>query len=247
MSQSIQRAADILEFISIHPRTPSEVAEHLNVHRSTASRMLQTLAESGLARRRQEGLYGVGYRLTGLANLAREQFDLASLARTELAALGQRCSHTIHLAELQSRSIVYVDKFEQPGMVRLYSQIGQPVLLHTAGVSKAILAHQSPAVVEGMLEFCDFARYTDATITSPEAFRAELDITRERGWAADAGEYEDYVNCVAMPLRDANGAVVASVSVTALKARADLHELQKLLPELEEVTTSISKEMGWRP
>ncbi|WP_026820564.1 IclR family transcriptional regulator [Arthrobacter castelli] len=247
MSQSIQRAADILEFVSIRPRTPSEVAEHLQVHRSTALRMLQTLSETGLARRRNDGLYGVGYRLTGLAHVAQEQFDLAAVAKPHLAALGESCSHTIHLAELQGRSIAYVDKIEQPGMVRLYSQIGQPVVLHTSGVSKAILAHQSAAVVDAMLESCSFESYTDATITSPDAFRRELDHVRDQGWAVDAGEYEDYVNCIAMPLHDAGGAVFASASITSLKARADLDELQQLAPRLKEVTTSISKEIGWRP
>lgn len=247
MSQSIQRAADILEFVSIQPRTPSEVAAHLKVHRSTALRMLQTLSDTGLARRRNDGLYGAGYRLTGLAHLAHEQFDLAAVAKPHLSALGQSCSHTIHLAELQGRSIVYVDKIEQPGMVRLYSQIGQPVVLHTSGVSKAILAHQPAAVVDSMLESCTFARYTDATITSPEAFHSELERVREQGWAVDGGEYEDYVNCIAMPLHDAGGAVFASVSITSLKARADLDELGKLAPQLEEVTTAISKEIGWRP
>lgn len=247
MSQSIQRAADILEFVSVRPRTPSEVAAHLNVHRSTALRMLQTLADTGLARRRNDGLYGAGYRLAGLANLAHAQFDLAGVAKPRLSELGQACSHTIHLAELQGRSIVYIDKIEQPGMVSLYSQIGQPVVLHTSGVSKAILAYQPADVVDALLESCPFTRYTGATITSAGQFRAELADVRQQGWAADAGEYEDYVNCVAMPLHDAAGSVVASVSITALKARADMAELKHLLPELKQATTSISKEIGWRP
>jgi DNA-binding IclR family transcriptional regulator len=247
MSQSIQRAVEVLEFVSLRPRTQTEVAEHLDVHRSTALRILGTLTECGLTRRREDGRYSVGYRLAGLAQRAIEQFDLAGLARPHLQALGEECTHTIHLAELDGQGIVYAEKIDQPGMVRLYSEVGQKVCVHTAGVAKAILAFQPPAVVDAMLATTDFARHTDTTITSPERYRAELAAVARRGWAVDDGEYEDYVNCVAMPVRDVSGRVTAAVSITALKARASLADLEQLLPRLSEVTTTISKELGWRP
>lgn len=247
MSQSIERAVEALEFVAIRPRTQSEVAEHLNVHRSTALRVLQTLTEYGLTRRQPDGKYGVGYRLAGLAATAREQFDLANVARPYLVALGEMCMHTIHLAALEGGRIIYLDKVEQPGMVKLYSQIGAPVCLHTAGVSKAILAFQPADVVAGIMAAATFERHTDTTITSRDQFDAVLEVVAERGWSTDDAEYEDYVNCVAMPIRDMSSRVVAAVSITALKARADLDALKTLLPELRTVTENISKELGWRP
>ncbi|MEQ3550387.1 IclR family transcriptional regulator [Pseudonocardia nematodicida] len=246
MSQSIQRAAEVLEFVSVRPRTQIEVADHLGVHRSTALRMLHTLTDCGLARRHADGRYGVGYRLAGLAQIAVEQFDLSAVARPYLVELGEECSHTVHLAALEDSAIVYVDKIEQPGMVRLYSQVGQKVCLHTAGVAKAILAHLPAGRVESMLDTADFVRHTDTTITTRERYRAELAQVLERGWAVDDGEYEDYVNCVAMPVRDHAGRVMAAVSITALKARATLTDLDLLRPRLAEVTTHISEELGWR-
>jgi DNA-binding IclR family transcriptional regulator len=238
---------ETLEFVAVRPRTQSEVAAHLKVHRSTALRVLQTLTEYGLTRRQPDGRYGVGYRLAGLAGTAREQFDLANLARPYLVTLGEMCSHTIHLAALEGGRIVYLDKVEQPGMVKLFSQIGAPVCLHTAGVSKAILAFQPPETVDTMMSTATFEKHTDTTITSRERFGAELSAVAERGWSTDDAEYEDYVNCVAMPIRDANNRVVAAVSITSLKARADLTALKQLLPDLSAVTENISKELGWRP
>jgi DNA-binding IclR family transcriptional regulator len=247
MSQSIQRAAEVLEYVSLRPRTQTEVAEHLNIHRSTALRILGTLTECGLTRRREDGGYSVGYRLAGLAQLAIEQFDMAGVARPHLRALGDECTHTVHLAAMEGSGIVYAEKIDQPGMVRLYSEVGQKVCLHTAGVAKAILAFQPATLVDAMLATTDFARHTDTTITSAERYREELAAVAERGWSVDDGEYEDYVNCVAMPVRDASGQVTAAVSITALKARATLEDLERLLPRLTEVTTTISKELGWRP
>jgi DNA-binding IclR family transcriptional regulator len=246
VSQSIERAVETLEFVAIRPRTQSEVAAHLNVHRSTALRVLQTLTEYGLTRRQPDGRYGVGYRLAGLADTAREQFDLANLARPYLVTLGEMCSHTIHLANLDGGRIIYTDKVEQPGMVKLFSQIGAPVCLHTAGVSKAILAFQQPAVVDKLMASATFEKHTATTITSRAQFDTELVAVAQRGWSIDDAEYEDYVNCVAMPIRDSNNEVVAAVSITSLKARADLDDLKLLLPDLHAVTENISKELGWR-
>jgi DNA-binding IclR family transcriptional regulator len=189
----------------------------------------------------------VGYRLAGLANLALDQFDLANIAHPYLQELGRRCGHTVHLAAVQGRSIVYADKIEQPGMVRLYSQIGHPVTIHTSGVGKAILAHQAPEFVEHVLSSVDFSRYTATTITSREQFLEQLAQVVERGYAVDDGEYEDFLHCVAMPLRDATGQVTGAVSITALKARATMDDLVDLLPALRTTTTTISKELGWRP
>jgi len=246
MSQTVARAIEILEFVSIKPRTPSEVGKHLDVHRSTALRLLETLTESSITRRHPDGRYGVGYRLAGLAQLALEQFDLTPITRPFLAELCEITTHTVHLAVLERNRIVYADKLEPPKSVRLYSQIGQAVTLNTAGVSKAILAFQNAELVHRLLATCDFARHTATTITTQAGFLDQLEIVRQRGWAVDDGEFEDYVNCVAMPVRDSSGQVMAAVSVTALKARADLSDLELLLPALADTTTSISRELGWK-
>lgn len=246
-SNGIQRAFEMLEFVCVQPRSQSEVAAHFDIYRSTAMRTLDSLVETGLARRHADGRYGAGYRLAGLAQLALEQFDLSQIARPFLEELAGECQHTIHLAALDGRSIVYADKIDQPGMVRLYSQIGQAVTLHTAGVSKAILAYQNADVVAEVLASADFVPKTQNTITSLEAFQAELQTVLRQGYAVDDAEFEDFINCVAMPIRDSTNQVVAAVSITALKARADLHQLRLLLPRLTEITTLISKELGWHP
>lgn len=248
MSQTVRRAIDILEFVARSPRTQTEVGEHLGVHRSTALRILESLTEGGLARRLPDGRYAVGHRLAGLAHLALEQFGLKDVAAEHLRGLGERCGHTVHLAALEGDRIVYVDKVDPVDGVRLYSQIGRPVTLHTAGVAKAILAHLPRERAAELLTGCDFARHTGTTITGAAAYREALDEALARGFAVDDGEYEDYVNCVAVPVRDSGGTVVAAVSVTALKAKADLAALEAdVLPDLLTTAETISKELGWRP
>lgn len=248
MSQTVRRAVEILEYLSRAPRSQMEVGTHLGVHRSTALRLLEPLLDGGLVRRLPDGRYAVGYRMAGLAQLAREQFGLREVAGPHLRSLGERCGHTVHLAALEGDTIVYADKVEPSGTVRLYSQIGRPVTLHTAGVAKAILSHIGRDRARAILARCDFAPHTEHTHTSLTSYEAALDEALNRGWAVDDGEFEDYVNCVAAPVQDATGDVVAAVSVTALKVRADLDALRSgVLHDVTSTAAMISKELGWRP
>jgi len=245
MAQTVERAIEALEYVSASPRTLGEVANLLGVHRSTALRLLQTLTDGGLTRRRPDGRYGVGYRLVGLAQRAKEQFDLQALAHPHLASLTGICGFTTHLAALDGVHIVYVDKVEPAGSVRLYSQIGKPVPLHTASAAKAVLANLPRERTLELLDGWTYTRYTATTITSQNALLDELDRTQKRGWAVDDGEFEDFVNCIAYPIREETGRVIGAVSITALRAISDLTKMKILLPDLLRTSEAISRELGW--
>ncbi|MGO2092784.1 IclR family transcriptional regulator [Microbacterium gubbeenense] len=244
--QSIDKAILALELISQEPRSQKEIADVLEVHRSTALRIMRTLSESGLVRRIADGRYGLGYRLIGLAKLAEEQFDLVDVARPHLEEFSAVHGHTLHLATYDGYNVVYADKVEQPNRLRLFSQIGRPVRAHVSGVAKAFLAFQADEVIEQVLSHCEFEAYTPTTLTSRDAYMQELANVRNQGWGVDDGEFEDYISCVAMPVHGPLGDVVAAVSITELKVRTDLETLKQLLPELGELTQAISKELGWK-
>jgi len=243
MAQTVSHAIKTLEFVSGGPRTVAEVARLLDVHRSTALRLLRTLSEGGLTRRRADGRYGIGYWLVGLAQRAEDQFDLRILAHQHLIDVTGDTGFAAHLAALEGVNIVYVDKVEPTGSLRLYSEIGKPVPLHTASVAKAVLAMLPREHTLQLLEGWEYKRYTPTTITSRAAFLEELDLTKKRGWAVDNGEFEDFVNCIACPVRDEGGQVVGAVSLTALRGVADLSRLEGMLPEVIKASAAISREL----
>lgn len=245
MSQTVERAIGVLELISESPRHPADVAASLGVHRTTALRLLQDLCQGGLARKREDGSFAVGYRLAGLAQSALEQFDLRTIAHSHLLELGRKLRLTVHIATVEDGRVFYVDKVDPQGGVRLYSQIGKPVVLHTSGVGKVILAYMSAEERAHVLDGYSYERFTDATVTTADDFAAQLREIREHGWAADDGEYEPYINCVAVPVRDGTGAVRTALSVTALKAQKDLARLQELLPTIRTTARTISRALGW--
>ena len=246
MSQTVERALDIVSFIAERPRTLGEVAELLGVHKSTALRLIQTLESRGFAHRSPDGRHVAGLALVALGQSALEQIDLRTIAHPVLRALSDRVGHTIHLAQRVGEEILYIDKVEGAGTVAMGSRVGRAADLHTAGVSKAILAFMNDAGRRSILKRAAFEQYTSTTILTMGALLSELDITRQRGWAEDDGEKEDYINCVALPIFDASGQVTAAMSVTALRAVAPLEDLRERVPEFRRVAVTISRELGWK-
>ncbi|WP_063784233.1 IclR family transcriptional regulator [Streptomyces sp. SBT349] len=247
MSQTVARALDIVGFIAERPRSLGETAERLGVHKSTALRLLRTLVEDGFARKRQDGTYTVGFRVLTLAQQVLDQADPRAVAHPRLARLAEETGLTVHLAALMDDQVVYLDKIDGGGPARLRSRVGRPAVLHAAAVAKVILAHLEPPRRERLLARAGYRRHTPATLTTPEALRAELDRVAARGWAEDGGEDEPQVVCVALPLRDATGAVTAGISVTALEALTPLSELRRRVPRIRAVAERISRDLGWIP
>jgi DNA-binding IclR family transcriptional regulator len=132
---------------------------------------------------------------------------------------------------------------EDAGRVRLYSRVGSPVRPQCSALGKAILAALPETRRDDVLRHVDWRRYTDRTITDRTALDAELQTVAQRCWAADDGEFEDVVNCVAVPITSSAG-VVGALSLTALRVVHDLDELKTRLPLLQETAQRISRELG---
>jgi DNA-binding IclR family transcriptional regulator len=244
MSQSVDRALTIIELCAEQPRGLGELAHELDVHRSTVLRLLRTMERRRFVRRGAEGTWALDIGLAGLAVSALETLEVRSVAHPWLSRIARELGHTLHLAELQGGEVVYVDKIEGRGAVRMHSRIGSPVVTHTAGVAKALLAHLPPAEREPILGRATFQRFTGKTITSRPAYLIELEAVRKRGWATDDGEYEEYLCCIAVPVFDYTGAARAAMSVTALKPIEPMDRLLRHVPVLQEAAEEISRQLG---
>ncbi len=243
MSQSVKRAADILDVIAARPSTVAQLAEAFGIHRSTMFRELQTLVQVGFARRLPDGAYAPSFRLAVLGNAALEGLDLRAVAFAHVRRLHRAVGNTVHVGALVDDEIVYVDKAEDSGGIRMYSRVGSAVRPQCSAIGKAILAGLPVHRRDAVLADVDWRRYTDRTITSRARLDVELERVARQGWAADDGEFEDFVNCVAVPVMSPAG-VVGALSLTALRVVEDLPRLQERLPLLQHTAAQISRELG---
>ncbi|WP_426187424.1 IclR family transcriptional regulator [Microbacterium sp. TWP3-1-2b2] len=239
MSQSVERAAAILDSLAEEPKAVSPLAVEFGIHRSTMFRELQTLQKVGFVRRREDGTYAVAFRLAVLGAAALEDVALKEAAHVPVRQLHRVVGNTVHVAGLVGDEIFYVDKVEDPRRVRLYSRIGSPVHPNRSAVGKAILAGLPQKRRDDVLAGADWTRHTAQTLTTRAELDAELEKTSVRGWAVDQGEFEEIVNCVAVPITTPAG-VVGAVSITALRMIHDLTYLEGHIPLLKQTADQIA-------
>lgn len=243
MSQSVKRAASIVDSLAADPKTVVQLAAEFGMHRSTIFREMQTLEEVGYARRRKDGTYAPGFHLVALAQSTLGKIDLREIASGHLRQLHKIVGNTLHVAALVENSIIYVDKVEDSGGVRMYSRIGAPVRPHCSGVGKAILANLEQLERDAVLSTTDWKKYTEKTILTRTKLDLELATIAGQGWAEDNGEFEDFINCVAVPI-DTSAGVVGALSLTALNVLQDIHQLKAQIPLMQQTAARISRELG---
>lgn len=213
--QSVARAAELLKALAT-PATVFELADRCGLNRSTAWRILATLEDAGLVERDPAtGRYAVGYALVALAAGAGHE-PLVRRAHAHLRALADACDETASLAVPRALQLVSVDQVQAPHVMAA-NWLGRPTPLHATSTGKAFLAGLSAAelgaALPGRLE-----RFTNTTITTRAALRAELADVRARGYAVSRGELEPALWGVSAPVRD-GGRAVAVISVWGTEAR----------------------------
>ncbi|MEU9383697.1 IclR family transcriptional regulator [Streptomyces sp. NPDC048279] len=172
--------------------------------------------------------------------------DVREIAHPHLARLNEACGHTVHLAVFEEGEVLYIDKVESRYPVRMYSRIGKPVAITVAAVAKLLLADLPEPERRALTDKLDYPMYTARSTPHAEAFRKELAKVREQGWATDLGGHEESINCVAAPIRGADGRVVAAMSVSAPNVVVTADELLTLLPQVRRTADAISGEYSGR-
>lgn len=240
MSQSLDRGLRALAAIAEGRTTLNELSEALDVHRTTALRLLRTLEQHRFVFRPDPNHYQLGSGLFALSNTALESRDIRHVAHPYLVKLSQRHGHTVHLATYESGSAVYIDKVDSTKPVGLHSRVGDTAPLYCTAVGKLLLAAQPKADRHRVANSLTYTTVTATTITNAAELLAELDAIRPKGHATAKGEQEEFVHCVAAPITDEAGTVIAALSISAATVMLDGGEVERYLPSLLEIAREIS-------
>ena len=211
--QSIERAFTILEAMADANGVVgvSDLVARTDLPLATIHRLLRTLVDLGYVRQDRSRQYSLGPRLMRLADASARQFGV--LARPHMLEVVEALGESANLAVLDGDEIVYIAQV-QPSVnfMRMFTEVGRRVQAHATGVGKAILATHSDPDVLALLGRTGMQKRTERTIVDPEAFLADLRLTRERGYAIDDGEQELGVRCVAVAIPGAPQAMALSAS-----------------------------------
>ncbi|AFV77381.1 IclR family transcriptional regulator [Thermus oshimai] len=241
-TQTLARGLALLEKVGEGVHTLEGLARALGVPKSTAHRLARALVQAGYLRHQPRRGYALGPKLIRLGFQAHAQQELLLLARPHLEWLRDRTGETVHLGVLEGGEVVYVDKLPGRRELQLASRVGSRFPAQSTALGKALLAHLPEEV--WARHFVPGLRRTPRTIGDLEAFREELRCTRARGYALDLEENEVGVRCVAAPIRDGQGQVVAAVSVSTAAVYLDEARIQEVAPLVQEAARRISAELG---
>ncbi len=128
----------------------------------------------------------------------------------------------------------------------MVSQVGRRAPIHCTALGKVLLAYLLEEERKKILDKKGLPRFTEKTVTSKRKLEKELCKVKEEGFALDRGEHEKDVRCIASPIRDHDGKVIATISISAPAFRIDLDKQENLKRVLIEASKGISKRLGWR-
>lgn len=233
-----ERVIAVLTELAEHPLgvTLDELSGRLHSSKPTVHRALATLRRAGLADMTGRGVYVLGDEYLRLAFRNLDGRPETARIQPLLEQLAADFGETAHYAVLSGTDIVYRAKMDPPkGAVRLTSVIGGRNPAYRTAVGKALLSERLIDLQEVTDWFGPFPleQKTPHTLTSAEQLRAELEATRERGFAIDDQENEIGVNCVAIPVYlDGSPSPAGAISISAVSFRTALHDLVDAIPTI---------------
>lgn len=244
VSPAVERAFAILEALAeAREMGLSELARALRLGKSSVYRLLNTLVSTGYVEKRPDsGRYRLTYRLSLLAGAASERSGLADAAAPVLRRLAAETAESANLGVLEGGVVVNLLRVEGPQPLRLHLALPGGVPPHATGLGKVLLAALGPAELRARLGSAPLARLTPRTIRDRRTLRAELERVGRLGYAVDDEECSLGLRCVAAPVRDRSGEVIAAVSIAAPAHRLP----REHVPEVARTVTLAGRELSRR-
>ena len=218
----------------------TDIAAALDVDKSSASRIARTLSERGyLTRDPRTRRFVPGAKLHHAASRD-AQADLLTRARPFLYALMARTGECAHTAVMTQGAALIIDDVESAASLRVTGGIGRRNALHATAVGKALLAFADAELPEQL------ERLTERTITSFDVLFDHVADVRRLGYAVDDEENERGVRCIAAPVFDHEGTVIASIGISGPMTRVTLDAVVSLAELVLTASRDLSVALGWR-
>jgi len=243
--QVIERMMSLLDALAASPDPASlkQLAAATELHPSTAHRILAAMTAARFVERQDAGTYRLGIRLLELGSIVKSRISLREVALPYMQELHERIGEAINLGARHDDEIVYLERTSSGrALVRVVRAIGGRAPLHLTSLGKLFLAADGPQKIREYAKRTGPPGKTPHSLTTLEALEKELDKVRRHAIAFDDEEAEIGLKCVAAPIHDDEGNVVAALSVSA---PADRHD-PDWVALLRRTADAVSQALGYR-
>jgi DNA-binding IclR family transcriptional regulator len=229
----------------------TELSNRVGLHKNNVFRLLATLEQQGYVEQcPQTERYRLGRACLTLGQAFLETRSLSRFARPLLARLAEETRESAHLGVLAGYEVVHLDGEQPDQLVATKLRTGQRLAAHCTALGKVLLAGKSASALAQLdkdrVRAGKLVPYTPATIVDRDKFFEHLRTVSSQGWAVDLEECAPGLCCVAAPVHDASGAVIAALSVSAPVFRvseARIHD--EVMPRVIAAAHELSRRMGW--
>lgn len=244
--KSAERVLRILELLANYPDGLSnkEISEKLDYAASSTLGILQTLKDNGYLNYNERKVYSLGGKLVQLGQIAYSHIDLSGLIQPVLRQLMNDLGETCFLGIVAKDEIVYLAKANSHYTINTNATIGSRKPIFCTGLGKAFLAFSSEEKSKSLMDGIKFKQYTPHTVQNREELEKQIQQFREKGYAIDNEEIEEGLWCLAVPVYDGHGKMVAAISTSGPKDR--MQKKTALIKEkMLEASRDLSNKLGY--
>lgn len=242
LNRTTQRTVEILKLVSKNPEgiTLDDICEKMELPKTSAYDIVTTLAEMGMVNvdRGQRQRYTIGLMAYRIGINYTNNLDFISVIEPELRAFAKEVGKTVFFGVRSDHEVVYICKAEPENPIITTATVGTKNPMYCTSLGKAILAYSDDETRQQVMNRIRFRKNTEKTILDQESLAAELEKVREQGYALDAREMEDHMECVGAPVFGSDGSVIGAISVSSLyKPTEDYEHLgRQVLAKSREVS-----------
>lgn len=251
-NQSLKKALNILEVMADYKEGSArlqDIAQDLQMSPSTVLRFLNTFIEYGYIRQDTfSNRYYLTLKLADLGDRNRRNYPFHQALRKYLKEITTTFNESASLCIESNMQMVYIATEDGPShMLQTLSRIGRIAPMHATGVGKLYLTEYSDSQLRTYEEKMGLKKLTDNTYIKLETLKEELNSIKQQEYAIDNEECEMGIKCIAVPIRDYTGRIVAAMSLSAPITRLNAHRTMEIILYLKELSRRASGELGWKP
>ncbi|TRD22866.1 HTH-type transcriptional regulator BhcR [Palleronia caenipelagi] len=247
--KSLDRAMEVFEYLSLAQGKPlTALAEETGQSPATVYRILVTLEGRGLVEFDPEDqVWHIGPQAFAIGARFLRRTSLVERARPIMRRLMEATGETANLGIEKEGSVLFISQVETYATIRAFFPPGTLSPMHASGIGKALLAHMDAARLGRLLSSARMERFSERTITDPEALQRDLTEIRRRGYSVDDEEKNPGMRCIAAPVFDMTREAVAGISVSGPTSRVTEAGIAELSGAVIEAAAELTLAIGGSP
>ena len=246
-NQSSEKLLTLIEVLSMQSEAVKlqDVSRQTAMNVSTALRFLMALEKKGYVIQDDTGRYSLTFKFCGIANNIKIHSNIRNICLPYMQEVSQYFGETVNLSVEEDMSVVYLEAVQCAWQALCTTQrIGKKAPLYCTGVGKTFMLGHSEEEIRQLYGRRGFTKYTANTLETVGQVMEELGKVRRLGYAIDDEECEIGMRCVAVPIRDDTGKIIAGLSVSGPSMRMTPDNIQNKASYLLEISKQVSRRLG---